>query len=300
MREWFQNSVGKNTCILTCSNSKQTFKLYYQLSDNPVQHIWQGIHSNNTNIITGIHQGVDFDTLLDRLNYCCEQVGATKLEKPVTQDKLNRLHNQFVSHSTDSYWNEINNIIHRLESKLYNPLDDYDSSVLFFAENEQFVPIKQEYKIFLNTDMIWGRMLLGYGTLGKDWIDIATNDDNDTDLNIQSTISSETRLMFSPEQATPLYQQEKFYRWMNKTSLNVPKDLNSLSLGRYVLGQVIITDAMTDFHNNTSDWYVPDHKCKLLWNRKVFTTDTKINKVEFEDTDLFYETLMKHTDLCIK
>lgn len=297
MKKRFYNSTGKNTAIITCKNTNKVFKLHFHLSDNPVQHIWQNIHLNNKNIVTGIHQGENFETLVNDLDQCCIKVGIPPVSKPIDQKKLNWLHSEYVRHEKTEVWYRINHLIHRLENKIDNPLSDYDSSVLFFAEKEQFVPIKDEYKLFLSNEVAWGRMILGYGTLGKDWVDLATNDDDPSDLSIQSTISSETRLMFCPEPVLPLTLQERFYKWAKSTSINVPlNNLNSLSLGRYVLGQIIITDTLLEYHNIANDWYVPNHRCKLLWNKEVFSADTKIIKIEFEDTDLMFESLFKHTE----
>lgn len=294
----FYNSAGKNTAILSCKNKSNFFKLYFHLSDNPVQHIWQEIHSNNKNIITGIHQGTDFNFLVQQLNLCCIEEKINLLEEPIDQKKLNDLHHQFVLHSNEPSWHKINHLIHILEGKLNNPLSEFDSSVIFFAEKEKFVPILDEYKLFLSPDVSWGKMVLGYGTLGKDWLDIASNNDINDDLSIQSTISSETRLLFCPEQVIDSYQEQKFYKWAKKTNINVPlNDLNLLSIGRYVLGQIIITDIFLNYHNNSSDWYVPNHICKFMWNKEIFTSDTKIIEINFENTDLMFETLASHTGL---
>ena len=296
MKELFYNSVGKNTCKVTCENNKGTFELFFHLSNNPVQYIWQSIHANNVNIKTAIHQGVSFDTLFDRLKDCCLQVGINDIELPLTTTKLNWLHNQYVLSEKTELWHEINHIIHTLESKLNNnPFDKFDSSVLFFAENEKRIPIKDEYKIFLNTDVVWGKLELGYGTLGKDWMDVAHDGDELSDLAIQSEISSEAKLMFCPEQVKLNYQEEKFYKWVKKTEYTVPTNLHELSLGKYVLGQIIITDVFLSYHNIASDWYVPNHKCKLLWNKEFFTPDTKVKKVDFMNSDLFFNTLVSHT-----
>lgn len=297
MKKRFYNSEGKNTAVLTCKNNKGEFNLHFQLLDNPVQHIWQQIHANNTDIITDCHPGEDINILLDDLDKCCVQVTVPPLTRPVTQRQLNWLHSEFVKNEKNKYWIRINHLIHMLENKIDNPFAKFDSSLLFFAKNEQFVPIKDEYKLFLTSDVNWGKLILGYGTVGKDWIDIATNNDDISDLAIQSQISSETRIMFCSEQVLNLYQNHKFYKWATTTDIDVPLgNLNALSLGRYVLGQIIITDTLLAYHNDANDWYVPNHRCKLSWNKEVFTPDTKIVKIEFKDTDLFFESLITHTE----
>jgi hypothetical protein len=293
----FENVVGKNTAIITFENKKEVFNLYFHLSDNPVQHIWQSIHLDNTEIISGIHQGENFNVLLDNLNYYCAQVGQKQYSKNISQKDLNYLHNQFVLNKKNSDWDEINHLIHRIENKINNPFSDFDSSILFYAKEEKFIPIKEEYKIFLNNNVKWGNLVLGYGTLGKDWNDLAESDDDEQDLSIQSTISSETRLLFCPEQVIDLFQEQKFYKWATNSSITVPMDnLNALSLGRYMLGQIIITDELLKYHNISSDWYVPSHQCKWNWNKEVFTPDTKIIKINFENTNLMLNSVLSHTN----
>jgi len=296
MKEIFYNSVGANTAVVTCKNNKETFILHFHLSDNPVQHIWQNIHAENENIITGVHQGIDIDVLLKDINQLCIQVAVEPLVAPIDQSQLNRLHNQYVLSDKTTSWSEINHLIHCVESKIGNPFNKFDSSVTFFAEKEKCIPIEDKYKIFLDNNVVWGKMILGYGTLGKDWSSISNDDDDVSDLAIQHTVNSETRLLFCPEQVTHCYQEQKFYKWATSTKIDVPlNDLTALSLGRYTLGQLIITDTLLNYHNNTSDWYVPNHRCKLMWNNEVFTSDTEILRITFENTDLLFNSLIKHT-----
>jgi hypothetical protein len=75
-----------------------------------------------------------------------------------------------------------------------------------------------------------------------------------------------------------LFKINKF----DSISNDVPLDnLNQLSLGLYLLGEIIITDAFLDFHPTASDWYVPNHICKLSWNRDVLGHNTLIKKIKF-------------------
>ena len=298
MKEIFYNSVGANTAAVTCKNDKGTFILHFHLSDNPVQHIWQKIHADNENIITSEHQGRDIDTLVKDINQLCICVNAEPLTAPINQIQLNRLHKQYVLSDKTNYWSDINHLIHCIESKIDNPFNKFDSSVTFFAEKENVIPITDNYKIFLDNNVTWGKMILGYGTLGKDWNSISSDNDDNSDLAVQCTVDSETRLLFCPEQVTQSYQEQKFYKWATSTKINVPiNDLTALSLGRYVLGQIIITDTLLNYHNNPSDWYVPNHRCKWMWNKEIFTPDTVISKVTFENTDMLFDLLTKHAGL---
>jgi len=294
MKEFYHNNIGCNTAIIKCKKGNTTFDLHYHLYNNPVQYIWQQIHSNS-GIKTSSLFSIPFNKLVDELKNRCRIAGIVNPPEVFDQPTLNKLHNEYVLSNKDDNWFKINDLIHALESKLDNPFRDYDSTVNFQLVEEQYVPIKEEYKIFLNTDVKWGRMNLGYGTLGKDWFDISKNNDVVNDLALQTTISSETTLMFCVEPGIIGTNEIKFYDWAtNKISMN---NLNKLSLGRYPLGQIIITDALLDFHNNASDWYVPNHRCKLLWNKEVFTSDVEILEIEFKNTDMLYDSFIKHSNV---
>ncbi len=251
------------------------------------------MHLENNNIRVCNFNLLSFDDLVDELTTCCIEVNA-ELPKQVNQDYLNRLHNHFVPNYENKVWDRINDLIHAIESKLNNPFHEYDSSLTLNLVEEQFAPIKEEYKIFLDTDIKWGRLNLGYGTLGKDWINIAKDNDTLDDLSIQSTINSETLMSFCVEPGIPLVDNIKFYNWALNTSNLVPKDnLNALGLGKYPLGQIIITDILLDFHNKASDWYVPNHQCKLLWNKNFFNKTVNILEISFKNTDMLYETYVR-------
>jgi len=293
MKEFYHNKIGYNTAVIKCKKQDTVFDLHYHLYDNPVQHIWQKMHLENNNIRVCNFNLLSFDDLVDELTTCCIEVNA-ELPKQVNQDYLNRLHNHFVPNYENKVWDRINDLIHAIESKLNNPFHKYDSSLTLNLVEEQFAPIKEEYKIFLDTDIKWGRLNLGYGTLGKDWINIAKDNDTLDDLSIQSTINSETLMSFCVEPGIPLVDNIKFYNWALNTSNLVPKDnLNALGLGKYPLGQIIITDILLDFHNKASDWYVPNHQCKLLWNKNFFNKTVNILEISFKNTDMLYETYVR-------
>jgi hypothetical protein len=92
------------------------------------------------------------------------------------------------------------------------------------------------------------------------------------------------------------YTEKQFYKWAKTTDIDVPlNNLNALSLGRYVLGEIIITEPMIDFHPAVSDWYVPNHRCKLKWNKKIASSSVK--SIEFLNSDLYFKTIMEHANL---
>lgn len=295
MKEYFRSKTGYNTAIITCKNTNKTFDLHYHLYDNPIQHIWQTIHLKNFEGFRSLNfNSITVETLKKELTECCIEENVD-VPQAINQDFLNKLHNDYVWSNHNVVWEKINHLIHFIERKLDNKFSDYDSTLTFYANKDYHVPILEEYKIFLNTDVKWGSLNLGYGTLGKDYVNIAKNNDNLDDLAIKSTITSETVMSFCVEPGIINTDAIRFYHWVNDCEFEIPKnDLNKLSLGHYSLGQIIITDELLKFHNNTSDWYVPNHKCKLLWNKEVFS-NIEILNVNFENTDMLFESFIDHT-----
>lgn len=300
MKDLFSNSVGFNTCCIEVSSHTQIIKLHYHLHDNPVQHLWQEAHGALGKLKTNLSSGLTTDEILNLLNIHCKAVNIPTYTNNITQEDLNRLHHQFVLSEKNQHWLQINHLIHLFEDKINSSVfSSLDYSFSFYNDNKINFDIKEEYKLFLGSDAIWGGLTLGYNTLGKDWITIPKNNDNDTDLAIQSKINSETYLSFSAEEPFPMYREQKFYQWAKMSNdINVPlNNLNSLSYGRYTLGFLIITDDFLNFHDNASDWYVPNHRCKFEWNRSMLGANVTVNNISFFNSDLFYSQLIKHSKL---
>ena len=297
MKKFYHNNVGCNTAIIKCKKGSSDFNLYYHLYDNPVQHIWQNIHSQGQGIRTCNLSTLPTTVITDKLKKRCIEVGMLNIPELFDQTFLNKLHNDFVLSNKNDAWHDINHLIHTLEDRIDNPFSEYDSTINFYSLDERYELLKEEHKIFLDTDIRWGRMNLGYGTLGKDWIDIASNNDSLDDLALHTTISSEALLAFCVEPGIPGRNNVKFYNWA-KDKNNIPtNNLNKLSLGRYPLGQLIITDVFLDFHSNASDWYVPNHCCKLQWNKQVFNSEIEITEIKFENTDMLFNSFVAHSKI---
>lgn len=299
MKELFQNSKGYNLVTLIVKCKIGTIDLHYRLHDNPVQHIWQEIHLNSNSIIQGNSDAKNYDSIIEDLKINCSKVGET-LPINITQGYLNNLHSKFVNSEQDEVWNKINVLIHLLENKIDNPLHKYDSSFNFYSNNDTRISINPEYKMFLGTDSKWGRLSLGYATKGKDWLRIFADNDNDNDLAIQQDITSETYVSFSPEDPFEKFKESNFYKWaVSNIDIDVPiHDLSKLSFGRYVLGDVLITDAFLNYNSNVSDWYVPNHICKWNWNKNILGNDIIVKDMQFSNSSLAYEITMEHS--CLK
>jgi hypothetical protein len=302
MKEKFYNSHGCNTAQVTLYANGKEIDLFYHLNDNPVQHIWQELHRDSKQFYMGVSHALSRDEIIDELNQLCVTVGESILSVPVTQEQLNTLHNKFVLHENTNdihiaEWEKINLYIHALEAVEISNFAEYNVSVVFYKNpTPESVPLKEEHKLWLTTEHKWGRLLLGYGTIGKDWLDISIDNDNLIDLNVQSNISTETQMCFGVEQPYVFADKKEFYQWANASAFPVPLDrLNELALGRYILGELIITDTFLEYNSNASDWYVPNHRCKLTWGKDIIGSRPIVTAIKFFNSDLYFETLIKHT-----
>jgi len=307
IKEMFYNLSGFNTAEIIVESKQGTLSLFYHLNDNPVQHIWQQLHKDSSKFIMGVTNGKSLDDLLVELNKLLLTTNRPILELPVSQDQLNKLHNSFVESSKKQSSDEelhINLLIHAIETK-NNFLTEYDSSTTFYKDPDNVrIPIKEEYKLWLMNENKWGHLVLGFGTLGKSWSEIAKTDDNLDDLNMQTTISSETIMIFNADFPFLKAPETRLYKWAKNSEYSVPlNNLNQLSLGLYLLGEIIITDAFLNFHPTISDWYVPNHQCRLLWNRDVLGYNVQVKQIKFFNSDMYHNTLIQHANLnsiCLK
>lgn len=305
IKKFFYTEQGCNTLRLTLSTDNTDIAIHYALNDNPVQYIWQEKMQASLNkpLIVDLVNRADPAYYIKELNQCLADVGLPKLTNP-TREELNNLHSQFVNSTESSVWSQINVLIHKIENLLDN------NSANFCLKIDTTDPtydtrVEEFYKLWLSTDSYnWGQLLLGYDTLGKDWLDAAIDEDISV-INSPATqnhIGTQTLFSFMGENVSAKRGETQFYHWYNSLKIElkqqVPIDnLNQLALGRFILGRVIIDDAFLSVDPIASNWYVPNHICKTKWNTTVFSTVTGVKALEFFNSDLAHNTLMQHTGL---
>jgi len=295
MKELFYNQYGHNTVEIKINCLAGDISLHYQLSDNPVQHIWQDLISDATEFNVWPSRNVSTPELINRANTICSKIGAPFIPINFTQQDLNITHHFVVKHNNADA-QLLNKYIHLLEEELENKYAKYNSNVIFAKKDDlNRVPIKEEYKLWLESNTKWGELILDYATLGKDWLDISNDNDNITDLAIQQNITSATCMYFRPEFNFPKARETFFYRWAKKSNIDVPLDnLNLLSLGTYQLGKLIIDDTLLDYNPNIGDWYIPNHICKLNWNKDIIGYNVQVNEVKFYTDNKYQEMATDH------
>jgi hypothetical protein len=186
----------------------------------------------------------------------------------------------------------LNDLIHTYEEVLYNkdlPIPNMSVLIDYYRATE-FEPIQEDDKLHLTTQFMWGGVYLGYATLGKDWLNIAL--DNDIDVikrgmvKPQIRMSAETWINFSQDDVKN-YTAQEFQQWYLQLPEDVKQlvpisDLNKLSLGRYSIGQVLIDEEyFLKYYNNKSAWQSHNHPIKGQWNNEVFSTFITVTNIQF-------------------
>ena len=150
------------------------------------------------------------------------------------------------------------------------------------------LPVKGEDKLYLEYGMSWGKLYLGYNTLGKDWSAVAR--DNDIEViardmvKPQKRFSAEAWLYFN-EDCLSVQNISSFQRWVKTLPVELQKkvpyhNLNELSLGRMVLGELVIDHNFLEYDPDPNNWKTHGHPSKLKWTHEVFTTFRSVESIK--------------------
>jgi hypothetical protein len=199
--------------------------------------------------------------------------------------QIENLHNNFI---------DLNELIHACEDVI-KPQNIDSLPVMHcqfdFYPQDSFNPILEQDKIFLETEFKWGNIYLGYNTLGKDWLKVCL--DNDIEVierdmvKPQNRFAAETFINFGPD-CNSHHVQRSFSNWYNtlpeELKIKVPiNNLNELCLGRFIVGRIIINEYFLKYDSDINNWKALNSKAKRTWNDDVFSTFTKIVKVQIKD-----------------
>jgi hypothetical protein len=310
--------------ILKCKfidSSNNPYSLFYSIYDNDLTNRWiQMIEKNlfeNKKIISKITNKTFKDVHLVRseINECILKINKiydNSLPLYTNVDifdvnVLNYLHEQFeiygdrIDELSLEYpltrWSKemhenflrLNELIHLHEDVIKSKEVPFPNAACLFdlIPQEHHSPILERDKLYLKSDLQWGKLYLGYNTLGKDWIKACV--DNDLELvereqvRPQKRFAAEAWLNFGPD--TDMYQYSKFEKWYlsldeslrNKIPIN---NLNSLCLGRFEIGKIIIDNTFLRFDYDRRNWNIPNSDTKLRWNQEVFSTFRKLIDIE--------------------
>jgi len=301
-------------------DNTRTF-LFYNLFNNPIVPRWKSMTKQSLELNYEIHSRFtnkskrDIDYLISEINKVIVVINENyDKQLPVFTDLneldisiLNYLHEEFESYGDriDEYVsnNQFNQIRHDSFLRLNEWIHIIESAV-FHIEHDKFPNYTALYdflpagihetmletdKLFLETNYKWGGLYCGYNTLGKDWYAVAMDNDLEVvdrdQVRPQRRFAAETWLNFG--QDSPRFDiKHEFFKWYetlneeqkSKTPIN---NLNEMTFGRLLLGQIIISDELLAFHPNMQDWLHPNHECKKRWNLEVFSKAKEIINVKF-------------------
>jgi hypothetical protein len=304
-------------------NNYEPYDIFYLLYNSDLAKRWMNIvRENQLNSNHTIHTAFinyawnDIDKLLTKINSVVDEINQIydrQLIKFSTglflENKiLNDLHEEYEIYGdrvesliSSNLFNEtlhdnflqLNEHIHTCEELLAN----YDSkkasmSVLFDLYPQGiYSPILEKDKLFLTNEFKWGRLYLGYNTLGKDWLEVSLHNDTDVikrgQVRIQERFAAEAWLNFGSTGHDKTIVS-KFLNWYEELSEDLKEkvpvnDMNALSLGRYEIGKIIIDDKLLAYHSNEEDWTIPNSKIAQQWNLDVFSTFQKIINIKLLD-----------------
>lgn len=298
-------------------NDGNPLYLTYLLQPNSLLSKWEQIIDDRTGdkleLKISNKTEKDLPELKLKLNEICKNINnlgykpklpLLESESGITKKFLNCLHEQFENYG-DSYKSKtynhdlhrqflrLNEFIHVIEDAMLDTEFPQFHCLLQYSPNNITLPLTDEDKLFLDTNLDWGHLYLGYSTLGKDWNHVAIDDEKrciiDGRIKVQNIVSSEVFLVFSNTDHHHKQIELSFWNWYKTLSVNLQKmipihNINKLSLGYYYLGQLVIDDTFLNFHNKVEDWFTPFSDARKRWNLEVFS---KIEKVV--DMQLFDE-----------
>jgi hypothetical protein len=217
---------------------------------------------------------------LNELHHHYEEYGDYIKFMPVGIDSTRLIHDSFL---------RLNELIHIYEYAVESGKEFPNMNMLFdYWPQTIFKPIQERDKHFLRINHKWGQLYLGYNTLGKDWS--ATYADNDIDLvkrqsvRPQRRFAAEAWMNFSKhdDEYTNSMVFEQWYDNLDDETKNlVPyDDLNELTMGKFLIGEVVINKWLLSFEPDINQWLLPDSKTKADWNKKVFSKFQGIESIE--------------------
>ena len=275
---------------LTEKNKAQKKELFSKFTNRVYSELPE-VTANLNNIVVNINKQYDqqlpvYDSLnTERLNYLHEQfeVYGDRIDKFVKDNTwTDELHQLFL---------RLNEAIHLTEDVLKTKSRLWPSFAMLYdyVPQEHHLPIKEEDKFLLRPNLQWGKIYLGYNTLGKDWLKAQCDNDIEVverdQIRPQERFAAESWLNFGPDQDYNTVMM-RFYQWYK----TLPEELQSkvplhnyseLNLGRFILGELIIDEYFLSFHNSEEDWHTPRHQCKVDWGMKVFTTFRSLQDISF-------------------
>lgn len=198
---------------------------------------------------------------------------------------LNALHHKVEEHEKcTSNWAKLNRLIHKLEQYI-SMQENKPHFNSFFSFNPNFtLPLEKLDLLFFRIDRQFGDLCVGYNTLGKNWLEIATSDDVEHIPNVepQKHLSAESYMILLPYRRDPMAVTDIFARWYrehcNQNDLNL-----EMALGYCVVGKLIMP----------VEWEDPSNTERDKWLVEILKPHDQIKSVELIETGTDIEKYKK-------
>jgi hypothetical protein len=292
-------------------NNQEPYDLFFWLYETSLSKRWQNLlKQNQANSDSFIHSvfnnasddKIEFiknqlDEIVSKINKVYDRELTSFDINIEDQNTLNNLHEEYEIYgerNPDPLVHDnfllLNEHIHEVELLLENQKNKTNSMAVLFDYYPQGIhsPILEKDRLFLTSRFTWGGLYLGYNTLGKDWREVARH--NDLDVIRRNQVKQQERFaveswIFLGNGDSDFSNAKKFEEWYD----TLPKDLqphvpiDSIKLGRYEIGKIVIDDKLLSYHNNVNDWLVHDSKIAQQWNCEVFANFRKIINLKLID-----------------
>jgi hypothetical protein len=242
------------------------------------------------------------NSIIDNINnsYDCKMLPSLDGIRDANRENLNYLHEKFEEYGADRslylnekvhhLWLDLNEWIHITETAMETTEDVFPqySALVTVYPPYPGRKLEEKDKLFLSTDFSWGHLYLGYNTLGKDYMSAYQDDDvrviTNNQVKVQERYSSEVWLCFQAKSYVQKLSELEFYKWyeivdQSAQELIPIEHLNTLALGRYYLGHIIVNEDLLKFHPIEHDWYF-NLELQKRWNNEVFSKVKSVVEME--------------------
>lgn len=287
----YETNLSEKWAILTRENLKNPNHTIYSTLNNRTEDDVPEIAQQIKEIITKISTEYDrqittFDELdTQKLNYLHEEfeIFGQRMDELALKGKL--------TESLQSNFFALNEHIHMCEDAMITKKESWGGFGILYDIHPTglHLPVRDEDRLYLDCGLSWGRLYLGYNTLGKDWFAVAK--DNDIDVIARDMVKPQKRFAaeawlnfnadYEPVQLVSFFQQ-----WVKKLPPDLQKkvpyfNINELSLGRMAIGEIVIDSNFLKYDSNPINWKAYRHPSKLKWNHEVLSTFRSVESVKF-------------------
>jgi hypothetical protein len=304
IKDKFDKLHTLNYKIYSTDLSEKWIQLTNENLKNPVHKIVSVFNNHTDKDIPKISEKIK--ELVDQINQ--EYDKSIESFDHLDKIKLNYLHQEFenfgerieelafkgiLTPSLSENFFALNEYIHKCEDALISTPESCEAFGILYDIHPlgKHLPIEDEDRLFLETEVSWGKLYLGYNTLGKDWLTVAR--DNDIEVIKRGMVKSQKRfaaeawLSFNQD-ILSIQRNIFFHEWVKTLPINLQEKipfykLNELGLGKFVIGEIIIDNNFLKYNPNPLNWKAYRHPSKLKWNYEVLSTFRSIESIRICD-----------------